>query len=89
LLEEHAMQERRHSPRFRTLRAGKILFNNKRSVIDCMVRNLSRNGACLMVASIVGIPPAFELLLEGELASRPCNMVWHVANKIGIEFRGS
>ena len=41
------MQERRHKPRLRTLRAGKILFNNKRSVIDCMVRNASTNGACL------------------------------------------
>ena len=33
------MLERRHSQRARTLRAGKIVFNNKNSVIDCMVRN--------------------------------------------------
>jgi PilZ domain len=83
------MQERRHGQRLRTLRAGKILFNNKRSVVDCMVRNLSRHGACLMVASVVGIPPAFELLIEGEPASRACNIVWHAPNKIGIEFSGS
>ena len=78
------MQERRHKPRLRTLRAGKILFNNKRSVIDCMVRNVSRKGACLMVASVVGIPSGFDLLS----ASRPCNMVWHASNKIGVEFSG-
>jgi hypothetical protein len=80
------MQERRHSQRARTLRAGKILFNNKRSVIDCMVRNTSTNGACLLVASVVGIPPAFDLLIEGEAASRPCKAVWHGQNRIGIEF---
>jgi hypothetical protein len=82
------MQERRHKPRLRTLRAGKILFNNKRSVIDCMVRNVSTNGACLMVASVVGIPSGFDLLIEGESASRPCNMIWHAPNKIGVEFSG-
>jgi hypothetical protein len=80
------MQERRHSQRVRTLRAGRIVFNNKRSVIDCMVRNTSRNGACLLVASVVGIPSAFELLIEGDTDSRPCKRVWHAQNRIGIEF---
>jgi PilZ domain len=82
-----AMQEeRRHSQRARTLRAGKIVFNNKSSVIDCRVRNVSTDGACLMVASVVGIPSAFELLIDGEAASRPCKRVWHTQNRIGIEF---
>jgi hypothetical protein len=53
-----------------------------------MVRNVSTNGACLMVASVVGIPSGFDLLIEGESASRPCNMVWHASNKIGVEFSG-
>ncbi|HEY7247173.1 MAG TPA: PilZ domain-containing protein [Xanthobacteraceae bacterium] len=83
------MQERRHNHRLRTLRAGKILFNNKSSVIDCTVRNLSRQGACLIVTSVVGVPPAFDLLIEGEPTTRPCNMVWHAPNKIGIEFSRS
>jgi hypothetical protein len=52
------------------------------------VRNVSTNGACLMVASVIGIPSGFDLLIEGESASRPCNMVWHAANKIGVEFSG-
>ena len=68
------------------MRAGKILFNDKRSVIDCMVRNVSRNGACLLVAGVVGVPTAFELKIEGEGASRPCKIVWHTQNRIGIEF---
>ena len=81
-----AMQERRHSQRARTLRAGKILFNTKRSVIDCMVRNISTDGACLLLPSVVGIPSAFDLLIEGEAASRSCKMIWHAQNRIGIEF---
>ena len=38
------MAERRTVPRTRILRGGKILFNDKRSVIDCTVRNLSEVG---------------------------------------------
>jgi hypothetical protein len=68
------------------LRAGKILFNNKRSVIDCMVRNVSMRGACLLLPSVVGVPQAFDLVIEGETASRPCKMIWHAQNRIGIEF---
>jgi hypothetical protein len=68
------------------LRAGKILFNNKRSVIDCMVRNVSMRGACLLLPNVVGVPQAFDLVIEGETASRPCKMIWHAQNRIGIEF---
>src|SRR5687767_7912298 len=81
------MDERRREHRGRTLRSGKILFNNKRSVIDCVVRNLSDGGACLQVNSTGGIPPSFELLVDGEAASRPCQLMWLSENRAGIEFR--
>jgi hypothetical protein len=83
------MNERRRSPRTRTLRAGKILFNNRRSVIDCMVRNVSRAGACLVVPSLVGVPPEFDLVISGEAASHACRMIWHAENRIGVEFTGA
>jgi PAS domain-containing protein len=80
------MAERRKSQRSRSLRAGKILFNGKRSVITCTLRNQSGEGASLQVQSTVGIPAFFELLLDGEAAARPCNVVWKAQNRIGIEF---
>ena len=58
------MQDRRPSQRARTLRAGKILFNNRRSVIDCMVRNVSTRGACLLLPSVVGVPQVFDLVIH-------------------------
>lgn len=78
------MQDRRQVRRFLTLRAGKILFNNKRSVIDCVVHNLSDAGACLQVASIVGIPQTFELQLDGVATARPCRVIWQSQNRLGI-----
>ena len=50
------MAEHRREPRTRALRGGKIVFNYGRSVVDCTVRNLSRHGACLELASLVGVP---------------------------------
>ena len=80
------MDERRASHRARMWRGGKILFNNRRSVLDCTIRNLSPEGACLQVESLVGVPPAFDLLIDGEQAPRPCRLVWQSDHRAGVEF---
>jgi diguanylate cyclase (GGDEF)-like protein len=81
-----AMEERRKHQRFRVLRAGKIVLNKKGSVLDCRVRNLSDEGACLDVSSVVGIPDTFGLLIDGESAHRDCSRVWQSENRIGVRF---
>ena len=57
------MHERRRDHRNRTLKSGRIVFNDGQSVIDCIVRNLSDSGACLQVNSTAGIRQAFELFV--------------------------
>jgi PAS domain-containing protein len=81
------MNERRQTRRTRTLRAGKILLNNKSSVIDCTVRNLSADGACLQVANVTGIPRSFFLLIDGETASLACDFIWQSQDRVGVSFR--
>jgi PilZ domain-containing protein len=83
---EEPVEERRESHRSRTLRGGKVLFNDRRSVLDCMIRNVSPEGACLQVESLVGVPPDFELLIDGEEAPRPCRLVWQSHDRAGVEF---
>jgi hypothetical protein len=80
------MTERRSELRLRTLRSGKIWFNGRRSVIDCLIRNLSASGTCLRVENTLGIPPTFDLMLDGEETTRPCRAVWMSENRIGVEF---
>lgn len=80
------MEERRHEDRQRTLKSGKIVFNNKRSVIDCLIRNLSDRGACLQIDSSNGIPEQFELQIEATRNLQPCRMVWVTDTRLGIEF---
>src|SRR5262249_52965144 len=60
----------------------------KRSVIDCVVRNLSDTGACLQISNPAGVPAAFDLI-ESDGASRACHVVWRSETRIGIEFGGA
>ena len=78
--------ERRRQPRARTLKAARILFNEHHSVIDCTVRNLSLEGACLNVASALGIPERFDVMFDADHSVRPCRMVWHKEKQLGVEF---
>ena len=81
------MLEQRKHPRHRTLKAGRIVFNHKFSVIDCTVRNLSDGGACLVLASSVGIPECFDLTIEPDRETRPCRVAWKSENRIGVAFQ--
>ena len=77
--------EHRATPRRTTLKGGHIVFNAGRSTIDCTVRNLSRDGAKLVVASLVGIPDDFDLLLPNT-HRQPCRVIWRKAKEVGVEF---
>lgn len=80
------MEERRDSHRARTLRGAKVLFNDRRSVLDCTIRNLSPDGAGLQIESLVGVPPDFELLIDGEHTPRPCRLMWQSDHRAGVKF---
>ena len=77
--------ERRSEPRARTLKSGKIVFNRHFSVFDCLVRNLTSHGACLVVGDSLGVPSRFELVLS-DGAPRPCRLIWRFGDRVGVAF---
>jgi PilZ domain len=79
------MDERRKAQRHRTLKAGSITFNRDGG-LDCRVRNLSPAGACLEVASQVGIPDDFVLVVEVDHVRAPCHVIWRTATRLGVAF---
>jgi hypothetical protein len=79
------MEERRQSLRQRVFKAGTIEFN-RAGGISCLVRNVSANGACVEVESVVGVPAAFKLLVIGEKAPHPCRVIWRFATRMGVAF---
>jgi hypothetical protein len=60
------MSDRRAKQRQRIFKSAKIA-NNRGGVIACAVRDISKDGACLKVASPLGIPEEFELVLDDKL----------------------
>jgi PilZ domain-containing protein len=78
------MQKRRTAPRQRTLKGGTISFGH--AVIDCVLRNVSATGACLEVASPIGIPDDFTLIIKSDNTSRRCHVAWRAAQRIGVRF---
>ncbi|MGO8911499.1 MAG: PilZ domain-containing protein [Bradyrhizobium sp.] len=83
--ELRSLENNRAAPRQRIFKAGSIEFSG--STIDCVVRNISETGAALEVASPVGIPTEFNLMISGNIAKRPCRVVWVRDKRIGVAFR--
>lgn len=78
------MEDVRIATRRRVLKGGSITFGG--GAIDCSVRNLSETGAALEVASPVGLPETFVLVVEMEQTRRPCRVVWRKATRVGVHF---
>jgi len=78
------MNERRRIHRQRVFKAGAISFGG--ASIDCTVRNLTSLGASLQVASPLGIPDRFTLLLRADDTTRECVVVWRKLKQIGVSF---
>ncbi|WIY53478.1 PilZ domain-containing protein [Devosia sp. YIM 151766] len=78
-------EDNRGSRRQRTLKGGKIVFNDGFSTFDCTIRNISDGGAKLLVASLVGIPQRFQLALDDGRRFE-CEMTWHHDGEIGVKF---
>jgi len=79
------MTDKRAKQRQRVLKPAKIGFKHG-GVIDCTIRDISEDGACLRVASALGIPDFFELILDEKIL-RPCRVKWRKETQIGVEFQ--
>ncbi|MGZ5865659.1 MAG: PilZ domain-containing protein [Xanthobacteraceae bacterium] len=79
-----AKTERRSCQHNRTFKAGKIVISAKAPKVDCVVRNLSTDGARLKVSATFGLPARFELLLESK--SYSCRIVWVTETEMRVTF---
>ncbi len=78
------MDEHRKSERQKTYKGGSIYAGV--AVFDCIVRNLSANGACLQIESRTGVPDNFMLIIRPERLKRACKVAWRAPRKIGVCF---
>jgi hypothetical protein len=84
---EHAiaLQNRRDQARRTVLKGAKIVFNDRKSAIDCRVRDLSAEGARLDFSSPQLLPHAFDLHV-GDGPARRCGLRWAHGARAGVRF---
>ena len=78
-------EEKRNNARRRTLKTGTIAFG-RAAGIDCVVRNLSKTGACLEIDSPLGIPDEFILIIKPDRTSHGCKIIWRQLKRLGVSF---
>ena len=56
------------------------------SVMSCMVRNISVEGAAIDVENPAFVPPHFRLVMAKGSSVRECRIAWIKQNRIGVTF---
>jgi len=73
--------------RRRVLKAGAIIFNDRRSTLDCTVKSLGVDGAGITVSNSVGIPPEFVLSIRAEGFETACSVISRDRHNLEVAFQ--
>lgn len=80
------MTERRAVMRPKTFIQGRIHFNHRRSTMDCVVREFTRDGGRLEFSDSVALPDTFEVYIPNKDQYFQAKTVWRRGNSIGIRW---
>lgn len=79
------MAEKRAEYRPKLFKAGRLEFTQ--GSVDCIVRNLTSNGATVEVLTSCGIPHELTLEVVSHKLRFDGYVVWRKPNHVGIAFR--
>ncbi len=80
------MDERRTLARQKSFLQGRIYFNNRRSSIDCLVRDYSETGARLKLSEAITVPEVMELYIPNREEMHRARVEWRSGNEMGVSF---
>jgi hypothetical protein len=83
---ETIMAERRVTPRQKSFLRGCIYFNNRRSVLDCLVRDLTEDGARIIFSHTVNVPDIVELYIPQREQTLRAHVKWRRGDDVGLDF---
>jgi PilZ domain len=81
------MLDRRQSARDKVIYGGVAEINERGSTMDCVVRNISEQGACVEFDSTAKLPEQMSLTIARKGRSFLAKLIWRQANKVGLAFR--
>jgi hypothetical protein len=80
------MNERRSRARQRSFLQGRIYFNNRRSSLDCLIRDFSDQGAKLTISDSVALPEIVELYIPHKDETYRAKVQWRTGFELGVAF---
>jgi hypothetical protein len=80
------MNERRSVARQKSFLQGRIFFNNRRTSLDCLIRDISERGARLKFSSMVSTPDVVELHIPSKEESYRAKVQWRNGDEVGVCF---
>jgi hypothetical protein len=78
------MRDRRKTTRTRTYLGAQIAFNQRSSVMDCLIRNFSSDGAKLLFSNSVTVPQEFDLSIPKQERTLRVRIIWRRADEVGV-----
>ena len=78
------MEEKRKHPRTEINEPAYVSSGG--SVMSCMVRNMSVEGAAIDIENPAFVPPHFRLVMANDSTVHECRIAWIQKNRIGVTF---
>ena len=78
--------ERRRTARQKSFLRGTINFNNRRSAVDCLIRDISSYGARLTFSDAVTIPDLIDVHIPQKEQTLRCHVIWRHGQDVGVAF---
>ena len=80
------MVERRRSVRQKSFLRGRVYFNKGRELADCLVRDLSNQGARIIFSDSINIPALIDLHIPQKDYNVRARVIWRQGVEIGLAF---
>jgi hypothetical protein len=83
---ESRTTERRRIARQKSFLRGMVYFNNRRSVADCLIRDISPYGARLIFSDTVTTPDIIDLYIPQKEQTLRSRVIWRIGHDVGVAF---
>ncbi|HEY0147109.1 MAG: PilZ domain-containing protein [Methylovirgula sp.] len=80
------MQEHRTTERVRSFLRAQIVFNNRMTTIECIIKNYSAAGAKIALNDTLTVPTEFDIYIPAKQRNHHARLVWRDKDAIGVNF---
>ena len=86
---ERRTTERRKVARQKSFLRGMIYFNNRRSAVDCLIRDISNFGARVIFSDSIQTPDVLDLYIPQKEQTLRAHVIWRHGTEVGVAFEQS